>query len=122
MKPSGSAIQISVVVVNWNRRDLLRACLASLAAQTCRGLEVIVVDNGSSDGSAAMVAAGFPAARLLRNTENRGFCAANNQGIAAAQGRFIALLNNDAEADPRDRKSTRLNSSHIQKSRMPSSA
>ena len=101
MKPSSTACLVSVVVVNWNRRDLLRACLVSLAAQTCRTFEVIVVDNGSSDDSAAMMAAEFPATRLLRNSENRGFCAANNQGIALAQGRFIALLNNDAEADPR---------------------
>src|SRR5712692_1334214 len=92
---------ISVVVANWNRRDLLRACLASLERQTFRDFEIIVVDNGSEDGSADMVAAEFPAARLIRNSENRGFCAANNQGIAAARGRFIALLNNDAEAGPR---------------------
>src|SRR5712692_484526 len=92
---------ISVVVANWNRRDLLRACLASLERQTFRDFEIIVVDNGSEDGSADMVAAEFPAARLIRNSENRGFCAANNQGIAASRGRFIALLNNDAEADPR---------------------
>jgi GT2 family glycosyltransferase len=90
---------VSVVVVNWERCALLRACLNSLARQTVSGFEVIVVDNGSQDGSAAMVASEFPAALLLRNAENRGFCAANNQGIAAAQGRYIALLNNDAEAD-----------------------
>lgn len=58
-----------------------------------------MVDNGSSDGSAEMAAQEF-SARVIRNVENRGFCAANNQGIAAARGEFIALLNNDAEADP----------------------
>jgi GT2 family glycosyltransferase len=57
------------------------------------------VDNGSADGSAEMAESGF-GARVIRNRENRGFCAANNQGIAAARGELIALLNNDAEADP----------------------
>ena len=88
---------ISVIVVNWNRRELLRACLASLRAQTHGDFETIVVDNGSTDGSAEMAEGEF-GARLIRNAENRGFCAANNQGIAAARGEWIALLNNDAEA------------------------
>ncbi|MBI3471259.1 MAG: glycosyltransferase family 2 protein [Candidatus Solibacter usitatus] len=93
---------ISVIVVNWNRRELLRACLRSLERQ--RGwesgaVEVIVVDNGSTDGSAEMAEREFRVV-LIRNRENRGFCAANNQGIAAARGQWIALLNNDAEADP----------------------
>jgi GT2 family glycosyltransferase len=90
---------ISVVIVNWNRRELLRACLASLSRQRSVTFETIVVDNGSSDGSADLAEREF-GARVIRNRENRGFCAANNQGIAAAQGEFIALLNNDAEAEP----------------------
>jgi len=87
------------VVVNWNRKELLRACLGSLAGQTGVRFETIVVDNGSNDGSAEMAEREF-GARVIRNRENRGFCAANNQGIAAAQGEFLALLNNDAEAEP----------------------
>ena len=87
------------MVVNWNRRELLRACLASLARQTGVEFETIVVDNGSTDGSAEMAEREF-GWRVIRNAENRGFCAANNQGIAAARGEFIALLNNDAEAEP----------------------
>jgi GT2 family glycosyltransferase len=90
---------ISVIVVNWNRKALLRACLTSLGAQKNVNFETIVVDNGSSDGSADLAEKEF-GARVIRNTENRGFCAANNQGIAAARGEFVALLNNDAEADP----------------------
>jgi GT2 family glycosyltransferase len=90
---------ISVVVVNWNRRELLRACLKSLAAQREVSFETIVVDNGSSDGSAELAEREF-GAKVIRNRENRGFCAANNQGIEAARGEFIALLNNDAEAEP----------------------
>jgi GT2 family glycosyltransferase len=90
---------ISVVVVNWNRKELLRACLTSLAHQQGAEFETIVVDNGSSDGSADLAEREF-SAHVIRNTGNRGFCAANNQGISAAAGEFVALLNNDAEADP----------------------
>jgi len=93
-----------VIIPNWNRRDLLRSCLNSLALQTYDSYEVVVVDNGSSDGSAAMVeemAATFPVPlRVIANSENRGFCAANNQGFAATTTELVALLNNDAEADP----------------------
>ena len=99
-----STVKISVIVVNWNRRELLEACLRSLAAQTHRNFDVVVVDNGSEDGSVDAIhemARAFPAPlRLIRNAENRGFCAANNQGIAASQGPLVALLNNDAEAEP----------------------
>ncbi|MCC7174365.1 MAG: glycosyltransferase family 2 protein [Bryobacterales bacterium] len=96
---------ITVVVVNWNRRELLRECLDSLAGQQGADFEVIVVDNGSHDGSPEMVGEEYVGRaglriQLIRNPQNRGFCAANNQGFAAARGRFLALLNNDAEADP----------------------
>ncbi len=63
-------------------------------------MEVVLVDNGSTDGSAEMAECEFPHIRLIRNENNRGFCEANNQGIAAARGEFVALLNNDAEAEP----------------------
>jgi len=95
---------ISVVVVNWNRRELLRACLQSLAHQTHANYEVIVIDNGSEDGSVDLVQEVVPSypvpLRLIRNSENRGFCAANNQGFAASKSEMVALLNNDAEAEP----------------------
>lgn len=91
----------SVIVVNWNRRDLLEQCLKSLYAQTLQNIEIIVVDNGSDDGSLEMLGESrFTDVRTVTNHENRGFCAANNQGFSAAQGRYAALLNNDAEADP----------------------
>ena len=102
-----AAGSIAVVVVNWNRRDLLRASLQSLAGQDVdRRFDVIVVDNGSRDGSVEMLRnefAGCPAFRLqvICNTENRGFCEANNQAIAASRSEFVALLNNDAEASPK---------------------
>lgn len=99
-----AAPPITVVVVNWNGRQLLRACLQSLGRQAGVRFEIIVVDNGSDDGSPAMVESEFgggePRVRIIRNPENRGFCAANNQGIEAAAGEFVALLNNDAEAEP----------------------
>ncbi len=93
---------ISVIVVTWNRRELLRAALESLQAQAGVEFEVIVVDNGSTDGSVEMINSFFTEfpLRLIRNSDNRGFCAANNQGIAVARGQFVALLNNDAEAEP----------------------
>jgi GT2 family glycosyltransferase len=89
---------ISVIIVNWNRRELLRACLESVGRQRGAEFETIVVDNGSTDGSADLAERTF-GCRVIRNLENRGFCAANNQGIRAARGDLIALLNNDAEAD-----------------------
>ena len=91
-------VDLSVVVVSWNVRDLLRQCLNSiLDIRSPLLVEVIVVDNASTDGSVEMVRAEFPNACLITNTENRGFPAANNQGIAVAQGRHVLLLNSDAE-------------------------
>ena len=93
-----------MAVINWNRKDLLRACLESLAGQTYPNFEVIVVDNGSNDGSAVLVrelGVCYPVSlRLIENSSNRGFCAANNQAIDASRSELVALLNNDAEADP----------------------
>jgi GT2 family glycosyltransferase len=95
-----------VVVVNWNRRLLLESCLQSLARQNLnQPFEVVVVDNGSEDGSPEMVLREYEKStvfglQLIRNSENRGFCAANNQGFAASDSEFVALLNNDAEAEP----------------------
>ncbi len=91
---------VSVIVVNFNRVNLLRECLCSLREQSFVGAEWIVVDNGSTDGSAEMVEAEFPQAKVLRSRTNLGFCAGNNLGIAAASGEYIALLNNDAVAEP----------------------
>ena len=86
----------SVIIVNWNTRDFLKDCLASVFAQTTAiSYEVIVVDNASSDASAQMVKDEFPRVILVENAANRGFAAANNQGLAIATGRFMLLLNPD---------------------------
>jgi GT2 family glycosyltransferase len=89
-------IDVSVCIVNWNCRELLRACLESLHDQP-QGvrLETIVVDNGSSDGAAEMVARDFPEVILIRNSTNLGFARANNQAARRARGHYLFFLNND---------------------------
>lgn len=86
--------RLSVVIVNYNTRDLLRDCLRSLAGVRVAH-EVIVVDNASADGSAAVVAGEFPDVRLLAQPTNTWFCGGNNIGIAAAAGDYVLLLNPD---------------------------
>jgi GT2 family glycosyltransferase len=93
---SDSQIDVSVIIVNWNTRAVLRDCLESVYAQTRDvTFEVIVVDNASTDGSPELVKRGFPQAYLIENFTNRGFAAANNQGMAMARGRYVLLLNSD---------------------------
>ncbi len=92
--------RVSVIVVSWNSRDFLPGCLASVQAQTYADVETIVVDNGSTDGSADLVAERFPRAILMRNTENTGFCRANNAALMRASGVFILCLNADAVLEP----------------------
>jgi GT2 family glycosyltransferase len=94
-------ISISVLIVNWNSRDDLADCLDSLAAQTDRDFETVVVDNGSSDGSPEMVRERFPWVVLEATGENLGFAEGCNRGIARATGQWIATLNNDAVAHAR---------------------
>jgi GT2 family glycosyltransferase len=89
---------VSVVIVNRDTRDDLVACLASLGDR--QGVEVIVVDNASTDGSADAVRAHAPWARLIGNRTNRGLAAGNNQGIAASSGRVIVIANADVVFEP----------------------
>ncbi|MCU0866464.1 MAG: glycosyltransferase family 2 protein [Planctomycetes bacterium] len=92
---------LSVVVLSWNTKELTLACLRALFGETPRhSREVIVVDNGSHDGSADAIAAAFPAVRLLRNADNRLYAAGNNQGAAVARGAFVCTLNSDTEVRP----------------------
>lgn len=92
---------VSVVVVSFNTRDVLRECLQTLAKES-GGVryETIVVDNDSRDGSAEMVEQEFPEATLIRSAINLGFAAANNRGFAIARGRYVLLLNSDAFLRP----------------------
>jgi GT2 family glycosyltransferase len=92
--------RVSVVIPTWNGRKLLAAALASLREQRFRDYEVLVVDNGSTDGTAAHVRAEHPEAELLELAENHGFAGAVNAGIGRARGEYVALLNNDMEPDP----------------------
>lgn len=96
MKP----VKASVIVLAWNGTNHLEACLESLLAQDETGFELIVVDNGSTDGSADLVAERFPAARLLRNEQNLGFAGGCNVGLRAAQGEVLVLLNQDMVVEP----------------------
>jgi GT2 family glycosyltransferase len=92
--------KVSVIIVNWNGKSLLEECLDSLAAQTAKGIETILVDNGSQDGSAQYVRERYPAVRLISLPENLGFAGGNNAGIRVARGEYIALINNDTKSDP----------------------
>jgi N-acetylglucosaminyl-diphospho-decaprenol L-rhamnosyltransferase len=87
---------VTIVVVSYNSRLHLPACLSSVSDQEATEVEVIVVDNASTDGSPALVTSLFPSGRVVVNRENRGFAAAVNQGIALASGEFVLLLNPDA--------------------------
>jgi GT2 family glycosyltransferase len=88
--------KLSIIIVSFNCRQLLLECLASVEAdQLANAYEVIVVDNASTDGTAEAVAEGFPSAVLLRSETNRGFSAANNEGIEVAAGEHLLLLNPD---------------------------
>jgi len=101
-------LDLGIVIVNYNTRDLLRACLQTVyASKGTLSCAVCVVDNGSTDGSAEMVAAEFPQVRLITNSDNRGYPAANNQGLRAfgypsedSRSRFALLLNPDTELPP----------------------
>jgi len=90
----------AIIVVNWNGRHLLETSLPAALAQTYPDYEVIVVDNGSRDGSAQWLAAHYPQVRLICNEQNTGFCAGNNQAFAATAAPYLALLNNDAAPQP----------------------
>jgi GT2 family glycosyltransferase len=90
---------VSIVIVNFNGRELTEECLRSVFAQPYRPIEVIVVDNGSGDGSVQMLRSQFPEVHLVENAQNLGFASANNIGVMHARGRWIALLNNDTEVE-----------------------
>jgi hypothetical protein len=91
---------ISVIIPNWNGARYIEVCLGSLERQTYKDFEMIFVDNDSKDNSVEIVKRRFPEARVVLLKSNRGFAAAANEGIRVSRGDYIALLNNDTEADP----------------------
>lgn len=108
-------LDVSISIVNWNTRDLLAQCLVSITGDPALmidghrdlpadpyplDIEIWVVDNASADGSPTMVRERFPRVHLVENDRNIGFAAANNQAIRRSQGRYILLLNSDAEMQP----------------------
>jgi len=95
-KQPADRIDISLIIINWNTKDLLRNCLNSVY-QTVHNLlfEIIVVDNVSSDGSIVMLEKEFPFVIRIVNEENKGFGAANNQALAIIKGKYALLLNTD---------------------------
>jgi GT2 family glycosyltransferase len=92
--------QVDLVIVNWNGLRHLPACFQALRVQTLTDFQVWLVDNGSTDGSVDWVRRHAPQTRVLLNSRNRGFAAANNQAIRAGHAPYVATLNNDTIADP----------------------
>lgn len=93
------SLSASIIIPAWNGRDYIEACLTSVMAQSPAPLEVIVVDNASTDGTADLIADKFPSVRLIQNVRNRGFSGGCNAGLAIAQGDYFVLLNQDTAVD-----------------------
>ena len=91
---------VSVVIVTWNGRQYLDACLSAVGAQGGVSAETILVDNASTDETVAFVRERFPWVRVVALPENRGFAGGNNAGVREARGRLVALLNNDTVPEP----------------------
>src|SRR5580704_17750083 len=93
-----SPVVVSVIIVKWNARDYLLQCLASLSSDVCRyPMEIIVVDNDSSDGSPEAVEARFPHVQLICSGGNLGFAKANNLGVSHSRARYLAFINSDVK-------------------------
>jgi GT2 family glycosyltransferase len=90
---------VTVIMLNWNGRHLLEGCLPSVFRQTFKDYEIILVDNGSTDGSVEWVRGEYPDVRVIPLHTNHGFCRGNNIGISLAQGEYVVLLNNDTEVE-----------------------
>jgi len=99
MNKPNTVIDLSVVILNFNTRDLTRTCLLTVLGSKMGQyrMEVIVCDNGSTDGSIEMIERDFPQVTFIKNGKNIGFAAGNNPGIRRAKGRYVLLLNTDTE-------------------------
>lgn len=97
---AGGVVDLSVIIVNWNTKEELRACLRSIHEGDGVRVEIIVVDNASEDSSVEMLKNEFPGVRVIENEANYGFARAANIGIRASSGRYVLLLNPDTEVQP----------------------
>lgn len=94
-------LDVSIIIVNYNTRQLTLDCLASVyASHTSYQYEIIVIDNASHDGSVEAIRTAYPQVRIIANRDNTGFAVANNQGMKVARGRYILLLNSDTVVQP----------------------
>ena len=93
------SVKVSVIIPSWNGEKLLKICLPSLKKQTFKQFEVIVVDNGSTDGSVKYIKKSFPEIKLVELKSNSGFAAAVNLGIKICVGEYIVLVNNDTQIE-----------------------
>jgi GT2 family glycosyltransferase len=91
---------VSIIIVNWNGKHLLEECLSSIEIQVFLDFEILVVDNGSTDGSKEYLREKFPHIRLIELNENQGFAGPNNLAFKKASGQFVATINNDLTLDP----------------------
>lgn len=99
MSESPNKAKVSVIIVNWNGKRHLEECLDSLVRQSYSDLEIIMVDNASTDGSVEFVRANYPQVIVIENKTNMGFSGGNNLGIARSSGKYLFLLNNDTVVD-----------------------
>src|SRR6516162_5338742 len=96
MNESSPRPAVSVVIVSWNAWHFLEECLTSVIAENCRyPMEIIVVDNASSDGSAELVRQRFPQVRVVENKSNLAFAKANNIGVSLSKGNYLCFINSD---------------------------
>ena len=96
MKMAKQTPLVSVVIVNWNGEDLLPTCIQSVVDQQYSSIEIIVVDNASTDSSVQAIARNFPNVTVIQNSFNAGFAQGCNRGAEIARGEFILFLNTDA--------------------------
>src|SRR5262249_29893337 len=99
MIPGEEHNKVSIIIVNWNGERFLKRCLEALSNQSYGNLEIILVDNGSSDASVRFVRENFPEVKVIALGENTGYTGGNAAGLKVVQGAYIALVNNDARPE-----------------------
>lgn len=92
--------RVSVIILNWNGLHLLRQCFRSVVDSTYPNLEIVLADNGSTDGGPEWVESTFPSVKIVRHAENWGFCRGNNEAVPHTSGDYVVFLNNDVEVTP----------------------